>query len=126
MDTRSTHREKAMCQYSKKGLQAKERGHTRNQLCQHLDLGFRAPRIMRKYSCLVAQLVKNLPAVHETWVGSLGWEDPLEKGKATHSSILAWRIPWTEEPGRLQSRGWRRVGHDFHLLWWILVAARRI
>ena len=44
---------------------------------------------------LVAQLVKNLPAMRETWVGSLGWEDPLEKGKATHSSILAWRIPWT-------------------------------
>ena len=44
---------------------------------------------------LVAQLVKNLPAIRETWVGSLGWEDPLEKGKATHSSILAWRIPWT-------------------------------
>ena len=44
---------------------------------------------------LVAQMVKNLPAIHETWVQSLGWEDPLEKGKATHSSILAWRIPWT-------------------------------
>ena len=54
---------------------------------------------------LVAQLVKNLPAVRETWVQSLGWEDPLEKGKATHSSILAWRIPWTEEPGRLKSMG---------------------
>ena len=49
----------------------------------------------------VAQLVKNLPAMQETWVRSLGWEDLLEKGKATHSSILAWRIPWTEEPGRL-------------------------
>jgi len=49
---------------------------------------------------LVAQLVKNLPAVQETWVHSLGWEDPLEKGMATHSSILAWRIPGTEEPGR--------------------------
>ena len=47
----------------------------------------------------VAQLVKNPPAMWETWVCSLGWEDPLEKGKATHSSILAWRIPWTEEPG---------------------------
>ena len=70
---------------------------------EHLDLGFPAPRLMRKYSCLVAQLVKNLPAVHETWVGTLGWEDPLEKGKATHSSILAWRIPWTEEPCGLQS-----------------------
>ena len=49
--------------------------------------------------------VKNLPAMQETWVRSLGWEDPLEKGKATHSSIFAWRIPWTEEPGRLQSMG---------------------
>ena len=49
----------------------------------------------------VAQTVKNLPAKREAWVGSLVWEDPLEKGMATHSSILAWRIPWTEEPGRL-------------------------
>ena len=53
----------------------------------------------------MAQTVKNLPAVQETWVRSLGWEDPLEKGMATHSSILAWRIPWTKEPGRLQSMG---------------------
>ena len=50
-------------------------------------------------------MVKNLPAVQETWVRSLGQEDPLEKGMAAHSSILAWRIPWTEEPGRLQSIG---------------------
>ena len=49
---------------------------------------------------LVAQMVKNMPAMQETWVQSLGWEDPLEKGMATHSSIFAWRIPWTEEPGR--------------------------
>ena len=48
-------------------------------------------------------MVKNPPAMRETWIRSLGWDDPLEKGKATHSSILAWRIPWTEEPGRLQS-----------------------
>ena len=48
---------------------------------------------------MVGQMVKNLPAMQETWVRSLGWEDPLEKGKATHSSILAWKIPWTEEPG---------------------------
>ena len=61
---------------------------------------------------LVAQLVKNPPAMRETWVQSLGWEDPLEKGKATHSSILAWRIPWTEDPGGLQSMGLQRVGHD--------------
>ena len=53
----------------------------------------------------MAQQVKKLPVMQETWVRSLGWEDPLEKGMATHSSALAWRIPWTEEPGRLQSVG---------------------
>ena len=61
---------------------------------------------------LVAQMVKNLPAMLETRVQSLGQEDPLEKELATHSSILAWRIPWTEEPGRLQFMGSQRVGHD--------------
>ena len=61
---------------------------------------------------LVAQLVKNLSAMQENWVRSLGWEDPLEKGMATHSSILAWKIPWTEELGRLQSMRSQRVGHD--------------
>ena len=60
----------------------------------------------------VAQLVKNLPAVQESWVRSLEWEDPLEEGMATHSSILAWRIPRTEEPGGLQSIALQRVGHD--------------
>ena len=54
---------------------------------------------------LVAQIVKNLPGMRETWGPSLGWEDPLEKGMATHSSILAWRISWTEEPGELQFMG---------------------
>ena len=54
---------------------------------------------------LIAQSVKNLPAVQETQVRFLGWEDPLEKEMTTHSNILAWRIPWTEEPGRLQSMG---------------------
>ena len=57
----------------------------------------------------MAQAIKNLLAMWETWVPSLGWEDPLEKGMATHSSILAWRIPWMEEPGRLQSIGSQRV-----------------
>ena len=57
-------------------------------------------------------MVNNLPAVQETWVWSLGQEDPLEKKLATHSSILVWRIPWTEEPGRLQSTGSQRVRHD--------------
>ena len=61
---------------------------------------------------LVAQTVKNLPVIWETRVLSQGWEDPLKKGMATHSSILAWRIPWTEEPGRLQSTGSQGVGHD--------------
>ena len=61
---------------------------------------------------LVAQMVKHLPTVQETQVQALGREDPLEKEMATHSSILAWRIPWTEEPGRLQSMGSQRVGHD--------------
>ena len=61
---------------------------------------------------LVAQTVKDLPAVQETWIQFLGWEDPLEKGMITHSNILAWRTPWTEEPGRLQSMGSQRVRHD--------------
>ena len=61
---------------------------------------------------LVAQTVKNLTAMRETWVRSLDWEDPLEDGMATHFSILAWRIPWTEEPGGLQSMGLPRVGHS--------------
>ena len=60
----------------------------------------------------VTQMVKNLPAVQETWVRSLGLEDPLEKGMATHSSVLPWRIPWTEEPGGLQSVGSQRDGHN--------------
>ena len=60
----------------------------------------------------MAQMVKNLPAMLETQVQSLGWEDPLEKGMATHSSTLAWRIPKTEEPGGLRSMWLQRVGHD--------------
>ena len=58
------------------------------------------------WASLVAQLVKNPPAMRETWVRPLGWEDPLEEGTATHSSILAWKIPWT-----VHSMGWQRVGH---------------
>ena len=65
------------------------------------------------WASLVAQAVKNPPAIRETWVRFLSWEDPLEKGTATHSSILAWRIPWTEEPGELQSMGSQRVRHDW-------------
>ena len=60
----------------------------------------------------MTQMVKNLPAMQGTRVQPLGWKDPLEKGMATHSSILAWRIPWTEGPGGLQSMGLQRLGHD--------------
>ena len=60
----------------------------------------------------MVQTVKRLPAIQETWVLSLGWEDPLEKAMAPHSSTLAWKIPWMEEPGRLQSMGLQRVRHD--------------
>ena len=68
---------------------------------------------------LVAQMVKNLPAMEETWVQSLGWEDPLEKGVATHSSVLAWRVPWTEGPGTVHSAAkscTRLSSFTFHLL----------
>ena len=68
------------------------------------------------WASLVAQTVKNPLAMWETRVQSLGWEDLLEKGMATHSSILAWRIPWTEKPGGLQSLGSQRVGHDSETL----------
>ena len=65
------------------------------------------------WASLMAQRLKRLPGMRETWVRSLGWEDPLEKEMATHSSTLAWRIPWREGPGRLQSTGSQRVGHDW-------------
>ena len=67
---------------------------------------------MIKHASLVALLVKNSPAIQETWVQFLGQEDPLEKEIATHSSIIAWEISWTDEPGELQSMGSQRVGHD--------------
>ena len=67
---------------------------------------------MSDRASLVAQMVKNLPVMQETWVRLLGWEEPLEESTATHSSILAWRIPWTEEPARTQSMESRRAGHD--------------
>ena len=71
---------------------------------------------MRTYSTvwasLVAQMVKHLPVMRETWVRSLGWEDPLEKEMVTHSGTLVWKISWTEEPGRLQPMGSQRVRHD--------------
>ena len=64
------------------------------------------------WASLVAQMVKKLAAMQEASVRSLGWGDPLEKGMATHSSMLAWRIPWAEKPGRLQSMGSKRARHD--------------
>ena len=64
-------------------------------------------------STLVAQMIEHLPTMRETQVQSLGWEDPLRKEMATHSSTLAWKIPWTEKPGRLQSMGSQRIGHDW-------------
>ena len=76
----------------------------------------------------MAQLVKNLPAMWETWVQFLGWEDPLEKDTTTHSSILAWRIPWTEEPGRLHTvhgvaKSWTRLSYfHFYLCRTIILA----
>ena len=78
------------------------------------NLGF-AEFICRNilFTYLVAHMVKNLPVVQETWVQSLGQGDSLEKGMVTHSSILAWRIPWTEESGGLQFTGSQRVGHDW-------------
>ena len=67
---------------------------------------------METWASPVAQTIKNLPVTWETWLLSLGWEDLLEKEMATHSSIVARKIPWMEEPGRLQSMGSQRVGHD--------------
>ena len=72
----------------------------------------KAPQLIIFWASLVTQIVKNPPAMQETWVQSLGREDPLEEGTATHPSILAWRIPCTEDPGGLQSMGSKRVGHD--------------
>ena len=77
----------------------------------HLILRFNQILVDLRAS-LVSQTVKNQPAMLETWVRSLGWGDLLEKGTSTHSSILGWRIPWTEEPGGLQSMGSQRVKHN--------------
>ena len=81
----------------------------------HPNLPLLSNNILLYHQCnssLVAERVKSLPAMRETRVQSLGWEDPLEKEMATHSSTLAWKIPWMEEPRRLQSMGLQRVGHD--------------
>ena len=79
-------------------------------ICLGFIFGF--PHLRICLTSLVAQTVKRLSTMRETWVQSLGWEDPLEKVMAPHSSTIAWKIPWTEEPGRLQSMGSQRVGHD--------------
>ena len=81
-------------------------------LCSSLHGGCPLYHFSQLTASLVAQRVKNLPAIQETWVQSLGQEDPLEKEMATHSSTLAWRIPRTEEPGGLQSMVSQRVGHN--------------
>ena len=74
--------------------------------------GERIGYLLHSWASLMAQLVKNLPAMWETWIQYLVWEDPLEEGMATHSSILAWRIPWTEERGGLQFIAWQRDRQD--------------
>ena len=94
-----------------------------NFILLHVAVQFSQHHLLRRLSLphciflppasLVAQMVKLLPAIRETWVQSLVWEDPLEKEMATHSSPLAWKIPWTEEPGRLPPKGSQRVRNDF-------------
>ena len=81
-------------------------------MCSSIEENLLKDCYIIKRTSLVAQMVKNLPVMQETQVQCLGQEDPLEKGIATHSSILAWRIPWREEPGRLQCIGSQRVEHD--------------
>ena len=83
-----------------------------HQLCRRSSQEMIDTRQGEKEASLVAQMVQNLSEMQETWVRSLGWEDPLEKGMATHSRILAWRIPWTQEPGGLESMGSQRVRQD--------------
>ena len=92
-----------------------DRASNKNSCCLHgHDASARKWKRLKTHTRLtVAQTVKNLPAVREIWVRCLGWEDPLGEGRATHSSIHAWRIPWTEEPGRLQSMRSQRVRHNW-------------
>ena len=79
---------------------------------QNLDYEDTIEQVKIYLTNMVAQRVKNFPAMQETWIQSLLWEDPLEKGMATHSSIPVWRIQWTEQPGGLQSLGPQGLGHD--------------
>ena len=94
------------------GLQIIADGDCSHESRRRLFLGRKVTTNLDSMASLVAQRLKHLPPMRDTRVQSLGREDPLEKEMATHSSILAWRIPWTEEPGRLQSTGPQRVGHD--------------
>ena len=94
------------------GVAAVREVHLRSVFCQALLFPF-LTHLCPDWASLVAQRLKRLPGMRETRVWSLGREDPLEKELATHSSTLAWRIPWREEPGRLQSMGLRRVRHDW-------------
>ena len=94
------------------GLKKKKRNFPGGPVVKTLHFYCRGHGFDPGRASLVAQMVKNLPAMPETWVQSLGGEDPLKKGMATHSSILAWRTPWTEEPGGLQYGGWQRGGHS--------------
>ena len=97
--------------FSLKSLQSPILSHCK---CTEISLSGHVFRVYYDiYPSLVAQTVKNLPSVQKTWLWSLGWEDPLEKGMATHSSIRAWRIVWTEKPGGLQSVGSQRVRHNW-------------
>ena len=86
---------------------------SRDMFCISLIWGFLGVLLLFSTASLVAQRLKHLPAMWKTWVQSLGWEDPLEKEMTTHFSILDWRIPWMEEPGRLQSMGSQRIGHNW-------------
>ena len=93
-------------------MRASERRDEPQRTLKRTDQSINDMRHKRSCVSLVAQSVKNLPAVQETGIRSVGWEDPLEKEMATHSSILAWKISWTEEPGGLQSMESQRVRHD--------------
>ena len=98
-------------------------------LCDPRNFSLPASPVHGIFQGRIAQMVKHLPAMQETWVRSLSWEDPLEKEMATHSSTLAWKIPWMEESGRLQYMGSQRVGHywatSLHILEWVAVSSSR-
>ena len=108
-----------MCMKSKtlygieQGLKKSQSSHSTDYNIEKMLVSFSSEHMyLYTRASLVTQLVKNPPAMQETSVPLLGWKDPLEEGMATHSSSLAWRIPWTEEPGGLQSIGLQRVRHD--------------